>query len=142
MCLTPARGIPARPANRPSPSRGVEDRHRPGGRLAARGDSPRVQSHPQADGSHAADRPQGREAGPSLRDAPVAQGIERCPAEAEVARSNRAGRMAQPCGFWMSEIPKEQAFDLRSLPPSEEDGAYESCLLRAGRSEVLGFADR
>src|SRR6187551_2093334 len=26
--------------------------------------------------------------------APVAQGIERCPAEAEVARSNRAGRMA------------------------------------------------
>ena len=25
--------------------------------------------------------------------APVAQGIERCPAEAEVARSNRAGRM-------------------------------------------------
>ena len=27
-------------------------------------------------------------------DAPVAQGIERCPAEAEVARSNRAGRMA------------------------------------------------
>ena len=30
--------------------------------------------------------------------APVAQGIERCPAEAEVARSNRAGRMAQPSG--------------------------------------------
>ena len=25
--------------------------------------------------------------------APVAQGIERCPAEAEVARSNRAGRV-------------------------------------------------
>src|SRR5205085_7709640 len=31
----------------------------------------------------------------SLR-APVAQGIERCPAEAEVASSNLAGRMAQP----------------------------------------------
>jgi hypothetical protein len=30
--------------------------------------------------------------------APVAQGIERCPAEAEVACSNHAGRMAQPTG--------------------------------------------
>jgi hypothetical protein len=29
-----------------------------------------------------------------LNYAPVAQGIERCPAEAEAARSNRAGRMA------------------------------------------------
>jgi hypothetical protein len=28
--------------------------------------------------------------------APVAQGIERCPAEAEVACSNHAGRMARP----------------------------------------------
>ena len=36
-----------------------------------------------------AERPQTRLA----RDAPVAQGIERCPAEAEVARSNRAGRI-------------------------------------------------
>ena len=27
--------------------------------------------------------------------APVAQGIERCPAEAEVARSNRAGRISR-----------------------------------------------
>ncbi len=35
-----------------------------------------------------------REAAPSLKNAPVAQGIERCPAEAEAARSNRAGRMA------------------------------------------------
>ena len=36
---------------------------------------------------------------PSYTDrspAPVAQGIERCPAEAEVARSNLAGRMARP----------------------------------------------
>ena len=31
--------------------------------------------------------------------APVAQGIERCPAEAEVACSNHAGRMAQPSAF-------------------------------------------
>ena len=30
--------------------------------------------------------------------APVAQGIERCPAEAEVASSNLAGRICQPCG--------------------------------------------
>ncbi len=36
----------------------------------------------------------GRKAAPSLKNAPVAQGIERCPAEAEAARSNRAGRMA------------------------------------------------
>jgi hypothetical protein len=34
----------------------------------------------------------GRKVAPSLKNAPVAQGIERCPAEAEAARSNRAGR--------------------------------------------------
>ena len=52
-----------------------------------------------------AEVPDGRRARPRLDDsqtatltapsAPVAQGIERCPAEAEVARSNRAGRITE-----------------------------------------------
>src|SRR6478672_4142070 len=40
--------------------------------------------------------------------APVAQGIERCPAEAEVACSNHAGRMAQPSGFGGVDAPKKE----------------------------------
>jgi hypothetical protein len=40
-----------------------------------------------------------RNAAPSLKNAPVAQGIERCPAEAEAARSNRAGRTGHHHGW-------------------------------------------
>src|SRR5207247_5549546 len=40
--------------------------------------------------------------------APVAQGIERCPAEAEVACSNHAGRMAQPRAFGGVDAPESE----------------------------------
>jgi hypothetical protein len=59
----------------------------------------------------------GRNAAPSLKYAPVAQGIERCPAEAEAARSNRAGRMAYPSRFREPEMPKSAPFVPRTLPP-------------------------
>ncbi len=42
------------------------------------------------------------------RPAPVAQGIERCPAEAEAASSNLAGRMAQPSRFGRLMHPIER----------------------------------
>src|SRR5213593_358345 len=41
-------------------------------------------------------------------NAPVAQGIERCPAEAEVACSNHAGRMAQPRAFGGVDAPESE----------------------------------
>jgi hypothetical protein len=37
--------------------------------------------------------------------------------EAEAARSNRAGRMAQPSRFQMPEMPKSAPFVPRTLPP-------------------------
>ena len=46
--------------------------------------------------------------------APVAQGIERCPAEAEVASSNLAGRMAQPRWSGRSRWSEEDESSSRS----------------------------
>src|SRR6476620_4256301 len=57
----------------------------------------------------------GREAAPSLKNAPVAQGIERCPAEAEAARSNRAGRMAQPSHSWRPQSAETNHIRPRTL---------------------------
>jgi hypothetical protein len=63
-------------------------------------------------------RPREGPLGPSsLKHAPVAQGIERCPAEAEAARSNRAGRMACSSHFRELELPRSAPFVPRTLPP-------------------------
>jgi hypothetical protein len=56
----------------------------------------------------------GRKAAPSLKPAPVAQGIERCPAEAEAARSNRAGRMTRP--------PEGRRSRIAAVPPAPRPG--------------------
>jgi hypothetical protein len=53
-----------------------------------------VQSNPQPQGIEEIAGRNGCNPAPGLKNAPVAQGIERCPAEAEVARSNRAGRIS------------------------------------------------
>jgi hypothetical protein len=77
----------------------------------------RVDSNPQVQGIRDIAGKNGRNPASGLNPAPVAQGIERCPAEAEVARSNRAGRMAQPSRFRRPEMPKSAPFVPRTLPP-------------------------
>jgi hypothetical protein len=53
----------------------------------------RVDSNPQVQGIRETADQNGRNPASGFNPAPVAQGIERCPAEAEAARSNRAGRI-------------------------------------------------
>ena len=65
-----------------------------------------------------------RRGGPPRADtltllAPVAQGIERCPAEAEAASSNLAGRMAQPGRSRRPDARNRQLFVLRTPPVGE-----------------------
>src|SRR5437660_2978479 len=72
--------------------------------------------------------------------APVAQGIERCPAEAEVASSNLAGRMAQPSGVWRSDAAGFTSIRT-SYSPFGSAGADESSAARARGEGVLGLAD-
>src|SRR4029079_5979389 len=57
--------------------------------------------------------------------APVAQGIERSPAEAEAARSNRAGRMGAgepmvppPTFFWIAHRSRARPLGRQSQPPA------------------------
>ena len=57
--------------------------------------------------------------------APVAQGIERCPAEAEVARSNRAGRMTDDGASWpMRDTPRRERSARRTASILAEPGAH------------------
>ena len=76
---------PRRQGRRPDHERRPGGRRRPRARLRAARGSGRRDPLPRL--------PQ-RDTATLTLPAPVAQGIERCPAEAEVARSNRAGRTA------------------------------------------------
>ncbi len=71
--------------------------------------------------------------------APVAQGIERCPAEAEAASSNLAGRMAQPSRF--GRVHARQSTTIRSSYTASGGGEAEvSCCSSARSKGVLGLA--
>ena len=71
--------------------------HEHGARSRARSDRARLRSRRGPGGRRARTRESRREVARLPLPAPVAQGIERCPAEAEVASSNLAGRTSAIC---------------------------------------------
>ena len=73
--------------------------------------------------------------------APVAQGIERCPAEAEVACSNHAGRMAQPSGVWRSDAAGCTSIRTSYSPPGQPGRTLTSPPHDAGLPEALSATE-
>ncbi len=75
--------------------------------------------------------------------APVAQGIERCPAEAEAARSNRAGRIAEMWGLVGEPAPPRPAQDVERAGDGEcMVDAFSGCLVADHDIDLTGWPRR
>ncbi len=98
--------------------KGGRARHERRPRPGARGRRTRLRARRGAGGRGARPRGPHRSAARLAFPAPVAQGIERCPAEAEVACSNHAGRMTEKprkCGAFVY-LPRRTRRDAYSTP--------------------------